>query len=183
MTTPNLSALSKLAQMTGKATTSQDLAAAQQQAVSNGSVTNASLNAPAEPSSPAVPNASPKPLTKEQRETPKRAFQGPFHGFKSLLTPKGLSFTFYNGYLVTQDPEVIAECANIPGVEEISVEDPNIQYPPNRGRGGPRSATSRHPADEGRDPTTITPMELITRSIGNSTHVPQASESFSQTSN
>lgn len=188
MTSPNLAALSKLAQMTGKQTTSADLAAAQQQAVSNGAITNAALNAPPvqEPSAPvttAAPNETPKPLTKEQRETTTRAFQGPFHGFKSLLTAKGLPFTFYNGYLVTQDPEVIAECANIPGVEEISVDDPNIQYPPNRRHGGNRSATAPHPNGPGFSATTITPLELMTRSIGNSTHVPQASESFSQTSN
>ena len=184
MTSPNLSALSKLAQMTGKQTTSADLAAAQAVQVSNGTMTNDAIAAQASSApavAPKVPNESPKPLTKEQRETTLRAFKGPFYGFTSFLTSKGLPFTFYNGYLVTQDPDVIAECANIAGVEEISPDSPDIQYPRNRGPGGHRAATNRHPADEGG--TTITPMELMTRAIGNSTHVPQASESFSQTSN
>lgn len=183
MTTPTNSNLAALAKLAGnKPVTNDVLKQAQEQQVQNGAAINTQIAA-AEVTRPVSANAPPQVLTREQRETPTRAFQGPFWGYTSFLTPKGKVFAFYNGCIVTQDPEVIAECANIAGVVEIDPQSPDIQYPPSRGKGQGRSATANHPAGEGFSQTTITPLELMTRSIGNSTHVPQASESFSQTSN
>ena len=105
----------------------------------------------------------------------KRAFRGPFHGYASFLTAKGNPFTFYQGYLVTDDAEVIAEAAAIKGVQEVEYSD-NVPTPPERTRGRARNV----PIHEA---TVISPLELLTRAVGNTTHVPQSAESSSTTAN
>lgn len=176
MTTPGLSAaLANLAANKNTSNTQAQLEQAQQQATQLGDVNIAKLSVPV--TAPQAANAPAPKLTQTERDTAPVAFKGPYYGFTGMITAKGKKFAFYNGYCVTRDPEVIAHCRELEGVEEVPVTS-DIPTPPARGAMQARAA-AKHP---GFSETTMTPMELMTRAVGNSTHVPQAAESFSQTS-
>lgn len=169
MTTQNtLASLSAV-----KPNTQANLQTAQQLQVQNGTKVNAAL------ASPQPVNAPPPALTINETSGELRAFEGPFWGYTNFITRQGKAFTFYNGKLVTADSNVIAECANIPGVVEIQYHS-GIELPPVRNQGRARSAT---PTLSGFSETTISPLELMTRAVGNSTHVPQAGDSTSTVPN
>lgn len=144
------------------------LAQMQQRQVENGNAVNAALLQ--------KPTQAVKVIPKAPVEA--RAFKGPYAGYQSFLTAKGNTYTFYEGFIKTDDPEVIAECENMPGVVEVEVSD-SIPTPPDRTRG---RRTPSGPVATFSDSTTISPLELLQRSVGNSTHVPQAAESSTTSS-
>lgn len=164
---PGLAALA--ARMSGNNTdkASEHLKTLQTQSTQNGVATTNAIAA-----------GAPTPTVFQESDGTVRAFRIEATGYQSYLAPSGTSFTFYQGFLKTSDPEIITEALKIKGCKEV----PNTPEVPDlpqrqRGRRTPDGVVARYHAETGGDPTTISPMELISRSIANSSHVPQSAES------
>lgn len=103
-----------------------------------------------------------------------RVFYGEFPPAISYLTPSGKPVFFYQGHHVTEDSEVIAFCATIAGVSDVTdqVELARVPRPELRTRQRNWASAER---------TTITPGELLSRAarVQSTADLPQAASSNS----
>ena len=113
----------------------------------------------------------------EAEASKQRVFYGEFPEFISYVDPKGTVVGFYKGYTVTDDPAVAEYILkDIKGVKEVTGQK-DLKIP----RAPERKRSRNWASQDGASATTISPLELLQRSVGNTTHTPQAGESNSQT--
>lgn len=112
------------------------------------------------------------PAPQQDQAATETVLKGPFAGYSSFLTSSGKPYTFYEGYLVTEDQEIITAALALPGVART--DETKFPRMPERNRG--RKSVS---FSENRDPTTITPQEIMQLAVASTRTVPQAAESNS----
>lgn len=130
-------------------------------------------------SAPISATAPKEPEPKQAPADGTRVFRGEFPEYSNHVTPTGGVVGFYKGYFVTQDASLADWVAkNVAGAKEVTGQE-GLQIPvvPNRKRARNWAAADQVSA------TTMSPAELMQRSIGTTANLPQAGESNSQVAN
>jgi hypothetical protein len=121
-----------------------------------------------------APTATQEKETAKEPEVQGRVFFGEFSVFENFMTPTGKVLTFYKGFAVIDDPELIEFAKTLRGVKEITgtVKVSELPSPPIRKR-------SRNWAASASDPTVFNPLDLLQRAVASSARLPQAAASNS----
>lgn len=115
------------------------------------------------------------PEVAKEPEIKGRVFFCEFGVFESFLSPTGVPVTFYKGFAVVEDPELIQFVKTLKAVKDVTdtVKRSELPVPPKRER-------SRNWASRVGDPTVFNPLDLLNRAVLSSAGVTQAQASNSK---
>lgn len=116
-----------------------------------------------------------EPEVVKEPEIKGRVFFGEFGVFESFLSPTGVPVTFYKGFAVVEDPELIQFVKTLKAVKDVTdtVKRSELPVPPKRER-------SRNWASRVGDPTVFNPLDLLNRAVLSSAGMTQAQASNSK---
>lgn len=101
-------------------------------------------------------------------------FFGEFGLYENFMTPTGKVLSFYKGFAVVEDPELIEYAKTIKGLKDVTKEVKVSDLPVQ-----PVRSRTRNFAANGIDPTVFNPLDLLQRAVASSQTVTQAADSNS----
>lgn len=112
--------------------------------------------------------------TQVESEIKGSVFFGEFGVFENFMTPSGKVLSFYKGFAIVEDSELIEFAKTLRGVQNVTgkVKLADLPTPPIRKR-------SRNWAAGASDPTIFNPLELLQRAVTSSSATPHAAASNS----